>query len=288
MRELAALVMRSHFHAMLVVGIFGALSLIFLPAGFLSAGALGLVALRRGLASALVVAAGALPLVAVGWFFVRLRPGLGFPIVTILWVPLLAGAFALRRLQSQGAALLSVALLCALGAIAMHLVTGDVVAFWQGWLSRAVAGVPGATVRGFETDGTLRLMNGLAALFLGLAVMLSLLLARWMQSILYYPGGFGVEFRALGLPRIVSLIVVAALLAAGGVSQVMLVDLLMVAIMMYFFVGLAVIHGIVNKRNLPWVWAAPPYLAVIFMPQYAMVGLAFLGVADAFIRFRER
>jgi hypothetical protein len=246
------------------------------------------VALRRGFSSALIVAIGALLLVAVGWFFVRLRPGLGFPIVLILWLPLLTGAFVLRRLQSQGTALLSVALVCTLGVIAMHLATGDVVAFWHGWLSRAVTGVPGATVRGFERDGTLRLMNGLVALFLGIAAMLSLLLARWMQSLLYYKGAFAVEFCELRLPRTVALVVVAVLLVAAAVSQVMLVDLLMVSIMMYFFVGLAVIHGIVRKRNLSWLWAAPPYLAMAFMPQYAMVGVAFLGVVDAFVRFRRR
>ena len=288
MRELASLIMRSHGHAMLLAGIFGAVSLVFLPAAFLSAAVLGLIGLRRGPTSAIVVAAGAGCVVAAGWYIVNLRPGLGFPIVLMLWLPVFAGSWVLRRTRSQSASLLTVALMGAVWVVAMHLLTGDVVAFWRGWLSRAVAGVPGATVRGFEQDGTLPLMNGLVAFFFELSAMLSLFLARWMQSLLYYPGGFGEEFQALRLPPVLVPVVAALLLAAWSVSRVMLLDLFLVGLMMYLLVGLAVIHGIVNKRNLPWVWAAPAYVAMAMAPQYAVLGLAILGATDGFLRFRER
>jgi hypothetical protein len=288
MREFADIVMRSRYHAMALAGLFGALSLLFLPLSFLSAGAVALVALRRGWLEGVLVVIGATVLVAVGWFLVHLRPGLGFPVVLAIWPIALVGSATLRRTQSQGMTLLVVASLCALFAIAMHVLTDDVTVFWRNWLQRAIGGVPGATLQGFEHDGTLRLMNGLIAMLLGVCTVLSLLLARWWQSLLYNPGGFGPEFARLRLPLTVLLGVVAVLLVAGYLSQGVLVDLFMVSVMMYFFVGLAVIHGVVATRKLTWAWVLPPYIALVFLPPYALMGMAFLGAVDAFLDFRGR
>lgn len=288
MHEIAALVMRSRLHALSAAGLFGALSLLFLPAAFLSAAILALVVLRRGVAGGLTVALGAACLVAAGWWLVDLRPGLGFPVVFMLWLPVFVGGGVLRNSRSLGIALLSVAVVCVAWVIVMHMVTGDVVAFWRGWLARAVAGVPGATLQGFERDGTLPLMNGLAAFTLGFFATLSLLLGRWMQSLLYYPGGFGEEFRGLRLSWRLTVAVALSLAVASALDRVLLSDLFLVSLMLYLFVGLAVIHGIVDKRRLSWVWAAPPYVAMVLMPQYATLGLALLGAADGFARFRTR
>lgn len=288
MREFAEFVMRSRYHAMGLAGLFGALSLLFLPFSFLSVGAVALVALRKGWFDGVLVVLGATILVVAGWFLVHLRPGLGFPVVLVLWPIALFGSAALRRSESQGMTLLVVASLCALFVIAMHVLTGDVTAFWRNWLQRAIGAVPGATLRGFERDGTVRLMNGLIAMLLGACSMLSLLLGRWWQALLYNPGGFGPEFARLRLSLMVLLGVVCVLLAAGYFSQGLLADLFMVSVMMYFFVGLAVIHGVVAIRKLAWAWALPPYIALVFLPPYTLMGMAFLGAVDALVDFRAR
>lgn len=288
MRDFAAFIMRGRLHAILVAGLFGIFSLKALPFGLLSAAVLGLVALRRGWPEGVVVALGAAVLVWAGWFAMELRAGLNFPLVFAFWLPLLFAAEALRRTESQGLALIIVGLTAAVFVLVMHLVTGDVVAFWQAWLRRTVAAVPGATVEGFEREGTLRLMNGLVAGFYGMGLMLSLLCARWLQSLLYNPGGFGPEFQRLRLPRLALPVVVGALWAAGAVNVIMVADLLIVGITIYFFVGLAVVHGLVAIRGMHWGWAAPPYLAMIFAFLYAVVGLALIGASDALIDFRTR
>ncbi|HYE37863.1 hypothetical protein [Methylocaldum sp.] len=288
MRDFAAFIMRSRLHAIAIVGLFGILSLKAVPFALLSAAVLGLVALRKGWLEGVAVTAGAAVMVGAGVYLMELRPGLNFPVVFALWLPLLICAEVLRRTESQGLALLTVGLTVGLFVLGMHLVTGDVVEFWQSWLRRAVAAVPGATVQGFERDGTLRLMNGLIAVLYGLSLMFSLLCARWFQSLVYNPGGFGPEFQRLRLPRLVLPVVVAAIWAAGAVNQVLLADLLMIAVMIYFFVGLAVLHGLVAMRRSHWIWAAPPYVALVFVPQYALVGLALVGALDALIDFRTR
>jgi len=288
MRDFAAFIMRSRLHAIAMAGLFGVLSLKFLPLSVLSAAVLGLAALRKGWLEGVVVAAGAAVMVGGGFSLMELRPGLNFPLVFALWIPLLISAEALRRTESQGLALLAVGLTAGLFVLGMHWITGDVVEFWRSWLGRAVAAVPGATVQGFERDGTLRLMNGLIAVMYGFALMFSLLCARWLQSLLYNPGGFGHEFQRLRLPRLALPAIVGTIWAAGAASPILVADFLMVAVMVYFFAGLAVVHGLVAIRRLHWAWSAPPYVALFFAPQYAIVGLALVGAVDALIDFRTR
>ncbi len=287
MRELASFVMQSLVNAIGVAGLLGALSFRFLPLSLLSAAVVGLIALRKGLWDALIVCAGAAVLVATAWL-INFRPCFGFPVVVALWLPMFACAEVLRRTESQGKALMLVALFAALLVVLMHLLTGDVVAWWKAWLKQAVTCVPGATVQGFERNDTLRLMNGLVATAFGISLMASVLLARWLQSLLYHPGGYAAEFHALRLPRLLLPVIVAVLLAVGGLDKGVLVDLFMVSVMMYFFQGLAVLHGVVAARNLSWVWVLPPYLVLPFAPQYVLMGLAVLGAMDSLIDFRAR
>jgi hypothetical protein len=118
--------------------------------------------------------------------------------------------------------------------------------------------------------------------------MLALLFGRWLQSLAYNPGGFGPEFRALRLPRLVLPVAVALVWGAGLWSPVLVADLFMAAILVYFFVGLAVIHGVIAVRGLSWGWAAPVYLALVYLPQFVLAGLALLGAVDTFVNFRAQ
>jgi hypothetical protein len=288
MREFALFILRNRWTALLVAGLFGIAALKLAPFALLSTAALGLVALRQGWQDGLFVAAGAGLLVGAGGLVLESPPGLDFPLVFALWPPVLAASEVLRRTESQGAALLTVGLTVLGFVLGMHLITGDVVQFWHDWLRRAVAAVPGATVRGFEEENTLRLINGFVAILYGLSLMFALLVARWLQSLVYHPGGFGAEFRRLRLPRLVLPALVAAVWAAGTVSPVLVADLFMVSMLVYFFVGLAVIHGVIAVRGLPWGWAVPVYLALFYLPQFALSGLALLGALDTLVNFREQ
>jgi hypothetical protein len=200
---------------------------------------------------------------------------------------LLIAAASLRKTGSQGAALLMVGLCVAGYVLGMHIVVGDVVAFWRDWLQRAVTGVPGATVRGFEENDTLRLMNGFLGFLYGLSAMIGLLGGRWLQALAYNPGGFGPEFRRLGLSKLVLALAVAVVWAASFWDQVLASDLFIVGVLLYFFVGLAMVHAIVANRSLSWGWLVPVYLLLVYMPPFAISGLALLGATDAFVDFRS-
>ena len=225
-------------------------------------------------------------IVSAAWFVVGTRPGLAFPLVFALWPPLLLMSEALRKTGEQGRALLVAGGVMLAFVLAMHAFTGDVVAFWHEWLKAAVAAVPGATVKGFEENDTIRLMNGFIALIYGLGLMLSLLLGRWLQSVAFNPGGFAPEFRALTLPRWLLPLAVLLIWAGGLWDAVLLADLLMIGILLYFFVGLAVLHGVFAVRGWPPRWLLPAYIVLTAFPPQGLAALALLGAVDSFVHFR--
>ncbi|MCX8048403.1 MAG: hypothetical protein N3A55_01920 [Methylohalobius sp.] len=288
MREIAAFIMAGRWRALIAAGGFGLLGVFFLPLLLLSAAAVGLVTLRRGAREGGITMLGAACLVGSAFWLLPARPGFAFPLVFALWPPVWVGALVLRHTFSQGVSLTVVGMLIWGYVAAMHALTGDVVGFWRAWLEQAIANVPGATVEGFDYEGTLRLMNGLVAMVYGLSVFASLLLARWWQAILYYPGGFQSEFCELRTPRWLLPVLVAVLWLAGYWSRVLLADLLLSAMAVYLFQGLAVVHRIVSVRNLSGFWLVPPYGLLVLMPQYAVVGLALLGALDSLFDLRHR
>lgn len=288
MREFAVFLMRSLWSAGTVSGLFGVWALKFPPVALLSAAILALAALRKGVWHGLAVAAVAGIVVAMAWPVLGSRPGLDFPLVFALWPPLLLAAETLRRTESQGLALLVVGLTVAACLVGMHGIVGDVVGFWREWLGRAVEGVPGATVRGFEESDTLRLMNGFLGMLYGLSLMSSLLFGRWLQSLVYNPGGFAREFQGLRLPRLTLLGAAAAVSGAGFWNEVLVADLFMLAMLLYLFVGLAVAHGVIAVRRMAWGWLVPVYVALVYLPPFAIPGLALLGALDTFVDFRTQ
>ena len=266
----------------------GVLGLKVPPFAILSGAVVALLALRRGVAVGLSVAVIAAIPVGAAWVWLGTRPGLVFPLALALWPPLLAAAEVLRRTGAQGLALLVIGLTVAGYDLAMHLAVDDVVAFWHDWLRQAIAAVPGARLQGFEEEDMIRLMNGFLGFLYGLSLAVALLFGRWLQSLACNPGGFAPEFRRLRLPRVLLPVAVAALWAAGWFDPLLAAEWFMAAMLVYFFVGLAVIHGVIAVRGMAPGWTVPAYVTLVYLPSIAIPGLALLGALDAFVDFRAQ
>lgn len=286
MRGIAQFIMRGRLHAIGLAAIFGGISVILLPLSYLSAATVGLVGLRKGWLEGVIVMLVTGGIVLAISSMVDSRPGVMLPQVLMLLLPVLVCVLVLQITESQGCSLLCASVFAAGFVLVMHIILGDVVVWWEAWLTEAIKGVKGASVEEFKKEGTLRLMNGLVAFMFGVSIMISVLISRWWQSLLFYPGGFSKEFHGLSLPKLVLPGTVAVLLVANSIGQVLLADLFMVALMMYFFQGLAVIHGVVAQRKLSKWLLTPIYFGIILMPQYTIAGLALVGSCDSLIRFR--
>jgi len=227
-------------------------------------------------------------LVGAGWWLLGTPPGMAFPWVFALWPPLLAMAEVLRRTGQQGRSLLVAGGVMLAFVLVMHLATDDVAAYWEAWVHRAVSSFPAAVVPVADLKEALRLLNGFIALVYGLSLMLSLLLGRWLQSLAFNPGGFALEFQRLSLPRWALALAVALVWTGGLLDRLLLADLMMVAILLYFFVGLAVVHGVIAVRGASRRWLIPVYLLATLLPPQGLATLAALGAVDTFVHFRAQ
>ncbi len=287
MRGLARFIMGGRVNAIFIAGFFGSMSLYFLPLAIFSGATLGLVQLRKGESESIQVALIAGLLIVITLLISPSRPGFPFPVVFALWLTVSFAVWVLRVTMSQTLVLLSVGLICSLFIVAMHLAVGDVVAWWREWL--IITQPPGGEVKidKFGEDEWTRLTNGLMAMFVGFATMFTVLFARWMQSVLYNPGGFANEFIRLRLPRLLLSLLVLVLLAASAINQEVIAEFFMVAMMVYFFQGVAVMHGVSVAKRLHQGWVMAPYLGLFFFPIVIIPGLALLGAIDTFINFRN-
>jgi VIT1/CCC1 family predicted Fe2+/Mn2+ transporter len=135
------------------------------------------------------------------------------------------------------------------------------------------------------------MMCGVVAAGFMLQLILSLYLARWWQALLYNPGGFGAEFRALRVHWTVGVLglLVAAIWLIPGVELPAAASCLGAVVLSVFLLqGLAVAHGVFSGKQHPRRWLIGTYvLLLLFMPQTAMV-LVTIGLLDVWIDFRTR
>lgn len=289
MRGLAEFIIGGRINAIFIAGFFGALSVVswyLVPLSIFSASALTLVLLRLGERKALDIAFYAGLLIFLVFILLPVKAEFPLPLVFIVWVVVIAGGEALARTSSQANALMVIGLVCTLLMVGMNLSVNDANEFWAQWLPQI--GETGD--RDLADPGEIslnRLLNGLMAMYLGFASMFSLMFARWMQAVLFNPGGFVEEFISIRLPRLLLLGVVTILSVLGSFSMQMMNELFMIVMMVYFFCGLAVLQGIVIRRRAHKVWALIPYLGVFLAPQIFIPGCAMLGAVDTFANFRS-
>lgn len=294
MKNFAAFVMRGPAYAGSVAGAGMLAGLVVPPFAWLSSAVVALVVLRLGAAALVRMALPAIAAVVLIGAAVWGQPG---PVAVAslgAWAPVALTAAVLR-----GRARLDDALLvaCALGWLvvaAMHLLMADPAETWRQVLVQmfppermaSEAGIAASEV-GQLIERLAPWMTGLVAASLVFSTITSLLLARWWQALLDREGAFGGEFRALRLGRVAAGVAAAVCLAAAVTQAVPLVGLALVALTVYLFQGLAVVHGVVAARGMARGWLVGLYILAVILPPQVITGLALVGVADALGDFRS-
>ena len=281
MRRLAEFIMRGRMQAIVVVAFASAIPMMF----WLSAAAVSLVLLRRGLNDALSVIVWALLPAAVWAYFDDPRPLLGL-------LGTLSMAYILRATSSWSKTLLASVLIAVFFAWALG------VAFAQPLASLAVelnALMPKMLAELYEqlsAEDRLQLqslivpvLTGLMASVLQLLCVISVILARYWQAVLYNPGGFAQEFKSLRLPKVVVFPLVFGMLFAPGlgIQAVILTPLCSVPLM---FAGLAVVHGLIAKYRSGNFWLIGLYVGMVLFTQLIYPFLVVLAIVDSVFDFR--
>ncbi len=283
MRALADFVMRGRLQATLAVVVAAALPLLF----WVSAAAGSLVLLRRGLNDALGIVLWALLPTLLWWYFGEPRP-------LLVLSGSLALALVLRVSVSWTRVLLASVLLGVLYGVIIDAVFGEVVKRNASELLELMPQMLGENYRQMTADEKAQIgellapvLTGLMAGLLQLLSLLCVLLGRYWQALLYNPGGFGREFRAVRLPApmAVSLLVGIFLLPGLSIELAMLTPLCSVPLA---FAGVALLHGLVTQQRLARFWLVGLYVSLLLFMQLVYPLLVVLAVVDSLFDFRGR
>ncbi|QAX81601.1 YybS family protein [Candidatus Pseudomonas adelgestsugas] len=131
------------------------------------------------------------------------------------------------------------------------------------------------------------ILTGLIAALLQFVSVLSLILGRYWQAVLYNPGGFSREFYNIRLPvELVMLLLVC--IVSGLYCGSQLVLLALICSVPLVFAGLALIHGLVAQKYLAKFWLVGLYVTFLLFMQLIYPLLVILAIFDGLIDFRSR
>ncbi|MGY2441624.1 hypothetical protein [Pseudomonas sp. SDO52101_S400] len=283
MRALAEFIMRGRMQATLVVAGSAALPLLF----WLSAAAGCLVLLRRGSDALSVLGVGVLSAL-VSWHYLK------DPTALIVLLGSCSLALVLRAGHTWNRALLVSVAVGLLIAVSLGTVFSSFTETLAQTFEQVLPLAMGEVYEKFSADQK-AILTALAvplsiistAVSLQVFSVLCLILGRYWQALLYNPGGFGREFRAIRLPKSVALSLLAVMCVAPffGLHALVLLPLCSVPL---FFAGLALVHGLVAQKRLAGFWLVGIYVTLV--PFMHLLGplLVVLAIVDSLIDFRGR
>ena len=270
MRGLAEYVMTGRRQAIIAVMLLGLIPLVNL----LNPVVVGLIALRKGLQEVAVIFAWAiLPLGA--WAVA------GDVVPLIMLIGIAGLAVLLRETESWEFTLLAAIAVGVCVEVYFRLQPAVIDALMQQLDLYLQASNP----QGLQIEEVRDVMlSVIGAVYMFLSIVL-LMLARWMQAVLYNPGGFKQEFHSLRIEQKVALaLIVIMLLSSFGI--VVPEAWVLYFVLPLMFSGIALMHAVVAKKKLSSMWLVTFYI-LLMLPVVVQI-LVLLALIDSWYDFRSR
>ena len=270
MRGLAEYVMTGRRQAIIAVMLLGLIPLVNL----LSPVVVGCIALRKGLQEVVVIFAWAiLPLGA--WAVA------GDVVPLIMLIGIAGLAVLLRETESWEFTLLAAIAVGVCVEVYFRLQPAVIDALMQQLDLYLQASNP----QGLQIEEVRDVMlSVIGAVYMFLSIVL-LMLARWMQAVLYNPGGFKQEFHSLRVEQKVALVlIVIMLLSSFGI--VVPEAWVLYFVLPLLFSGIALTHAVVAKKKLSSMWLVTFYI-LLMLPVVVQI-LVLLALVDSWYDFRSR
>ncbi|MEX1236861.1 MAG: hypothetical protein WD994_01190, partial [Pseudomonadales bacterium] len=237
-----------------------------------------LVLLRRGPAEgAMLLMWTSLPLLA--WYMVN---GDASPLLVLAGVGILA--MVLRVTVSWEITLASAVAVAAIAGFSYEILSAQVLSMLVEWYIELLV----AMEQTLSPEEARQVLVGFFALGQAYAMVGALLLARWWQSRLYNPDGFGKEFRALRLsPRLsIGLVAIIALFfAVGEPAFGRWIPLLTVPLVIS---AIAFVHWLISEKNLGTSWLVTFYLVLFLLIQLLYPLLTTVALLDSWMNLRKK
>jgi len=301
MRALAGLIVAGPLQAVGVIALCTVLSFLAPPLtsllSYVGAAALALYSLHVDARRGLLVLLGAT--LATGLLSqVALHQGAAVAVTSLLlWLPVWIAASVLRATRSLAMAMLVLSGLAMLGVLLVFAVYGDPAPWWQQVLQGMVDRLATQPELQDAVDSlsafvaqAAPLMTGSLAAGLSFAALTCLMLGRWWQSLLVKPGALRTEYYALRLNGALSLaglvIIGLAAFKLGMLSKIAL-QWSLITMVVFFFVGLAVLHATLANLKAAKGWLIAAYVLMSLLPQ-ALLMMVVIGLLDPWLDLRRR
>ncbi|MEC9192628.1 MAG: hypothetical protein VYC52_08805 [Pseudomonadota bacterium] len=270
MRGLAEYVMTGRRQAMIAVLLLGLIPLVNL----LNPVVIGLVALRKGLQEVGILFAWAV--LPVGAWAVA-----GDVVPLIMLIGITGLALLLRETESWEFTLLAAISV----GISVEVYFRLQPAVIDALMAQLQLYVQAGSAQDLQLDVARSVMlSVIGAVYMFLAVLL-LMMARWMQALLFNPGGFRTEFHGLRIERHVALGLIAAAMFSGS-GAIVPEAWTLYFLMPLVFAGIALIHAVVTMRKLPVMLLVTFYIVLVLPTAVQLVVL--LALLDSWFDIRSR
>lgn len=297
MKALATFIIQGGRQATLVVAVMAVLSLLMPPLVIISSAALCLITLREGALEGVKVLIGSTVATALIGYIALATPLIAATYLCVMWLPVFLVALVLRHTRQMNVAIECLVVLAMLAVVSVYVFVDNPAEQWALSIQAVIATL------GEQQDilvSQSQLQEGLvfwSAYMTGIVVagtitsiMMSLLLGRWWQGLLFNPGGFNQEFTSIRLlPRdayAFIVLIVLALLFSGQLAELMW-NLDVQLVLLFLIVGVSVVHVIIKNRGTSQFLLFGFYVAVFFVP-HLMLPLILIGLSDVWMNWRER
>ncbi len=297
MKAMASFIMQGGRQATVVVATLAILSLLMPPLVIISTAAVCLVTLREGFADGARLLIGATVATALIGYMLLGTPLISISYLCIMWLPAFLVSLVLRETGQLNKALECLVILGMIAVTAVYLSLSNPAELW-------VAGIQDV-IKSLNEQGDLALtqdqlqealefwshyITGMVVAGTLISLLMSLLLGRWWQGVLFNPDGFEEEFRNFRLlPRDALVFVVfigLAFLFDGQLAELVW-NLDMQVLLLFFIAGISVVHVIVKNRGGGRYLLFGFYIAVFFVP-HLMLPIILIGLSDVWMNWRLR
>ncbi len=290
---MAGFIMAGRIQAAIFVVLSTLISLLFPPLIVFNNAAIALITLRKGWQQGIIytlLASVTLLIISVA---LEQQASRGFLAGLANWLPMVIIASALAVTQSWSKTLQLILLTATAGVLLFHFMQPDAAAYWKPVLEQFKPLLKqGYQLSDAKIDESIndiaKWMTGTFAAALALISILSLIIARNWQSVLYNPGGFGEEFRQINLGKPAAIALLVGIAIAVLTMNQLIVELIMVGIAVFMFQGLSLAHALVKRHNLNKAWLIGLYFMMFLLLIQMIVLLATFGIIDTFVDFRRR
>ncbi|OUR82438.1 hypothetical protein A9Q82_06385 [Cycloclasticus sp. 46_120_T64] len=297
MKALASFIMQGGRQATIVVATMAILSLLMPPLVIISVAAVCLLTLRNGYIDGLRVLIGATVATALIGYIVLGTSVVAFTYLLMMWLPAYLVSLVLRETRQLNLALECLVVLGMVAVVGVYSAIDDPAQLWAAGIQNALAALSEQQplpISSEELQVGVELwshyVTGLVVAGTLLSILMSLLLARWWQGLLFNAGGFDEEFRSFRLlPRdgvlFIALMVIAVVFDGWPAELMWNLDIQL--LLLFLIVGISVVHVVIKSKSSSKYLLFAFYVMVFFVP-HLILPLIVIGLSDVWMNWRQR